>query len=587
MLKFGEIPIMVEVGERADRLKICQLKKVAVWNEVIPTWGDSSENGARMADKRVSSKRRITSEVELPSVKIPKISNSDGKKILNQKISIVDSLVTNLEDSSFIKHSESFLFVDWMKLPEEIWKAIFLWIPTKEKVRSRLVSKAWKNNVDLLSSFKVRLDGRMGREKLEKIREKRIQTVELLSLQDGFEVKFKYPNYVKELLVTTLVSPANFVKCCEMFTEVQTLRFISTVKSDTTFDPRNKACSRKALACLKKLKEIDIMIHSFAPSKTLKSVTARICCATPLRSTLEQDVCFSTQPWFSELKGLNFQSLHIFHSQTCGSCDLDDVWNEILRSQTSLLRVTADYNDMTVSDVFEILRQNKSLRSCKIYRVICAYLFDVDGLQALNEVSDSLQELALDFVNSAVISCNPASALQLEMKFFDFMHLPTSLRKLSIRGYNLSKEQFLTTLGGLSYVEEFNVGNCVFHDASTRISLFKEILHTLGFDSCGVRRFLFDTFEIPELGDERKKWMILEDAALRFGILHHQHNSDEMDCERSFYDFRFTKLEIREFAAITDRVIFVENDICLINIDGAGAAMISVISGSLGLTPPP
>ena len=451
-----------------------------------------------------------------------------------------------------------------------------------------------------LSSFAIQLHGRLTKEELNRYFGMRVHSIELMSLKKPIELGFMYPNYVRELVVTTLVSPRVFSSMCQIFTEVQALRVVSTFKSDTTFDPSSRDASVESLKVLRKLREVDITIHGFGTRglwscetfnvimggslifshltivninmmmhheeiesffmflirhrKSLKCVTARIGCmvTSVLGAWPDVNVKFSESPWFEEVKDLNLQSLHIFRAHTCGKCDIDDVWSAILQNQSALVKLTADYRDVETMEFFDILNKNPKLRSCSVYRLSCN--FHVES-PVVDSRYNSLEELTLEFVSNVVLLCNYLGIHQVHVDFLDFKNLPSTLRKLSIRGYTLPQSQFIAALKDLKYVEELNLGDCLFSDKPTRLSSFKQVCHILGSEACSVRRLMFDSFEDNAFDNDKdpKVWESIQKCAKNLGILH---ECFDLNCDQQpICDFRFTKEKMRQFADFVEAIV--------------------------------
>ena len=143
---------------------------------------------------------------------------------------------------------------------------IFEYIPQKDLLLHRVVSKTWCKLIDTLAKYRVRFHDGQNVSLVETLFLQRVRACEFLGLKDSFKPKFENPLLIKEITFASSSSAKNVKSILSVCSDVEKLAFYTTFSSDILFDMTEDYSP--IWNTLKKIKEIEIGIQCFQSRKS-------------------------------------------------------------------------------------------------------------------------------------------------------------------------------------------------------------------------------------------------------------------------------------------------------------------------------
>lgn len=362
-----------------------------------------------------------------------------------------------------------------------------------------MVNKEWCKNIDEFSTIDVKFNADYPAERhLPRVYSQRIRSCTFASLHVPFQPNFKNPLLVKEITFTTHVSAKNVLKILSVCTNIEALKFLTTMTSETAFENDDETAA--VFNNLKHLQFLELGILSFLDrspkqiSRTFSAIIGNDKILFPALKLLSVAFHVRHVEWFQifmfvsrhsvSLKSLNaicpcgerligsekrsketmlpsnltfpqLDSLVVNGASDC-SCR-EDVWL-LLDQQKHLKRYETDISRGAVFLKEVIEKNQKTIRVLKLHEIGNLYSDELN-CEIFRECL-SLQELSLRFDWGFVIVVNVGggTAQQKMPVLYNLQALPKSLLRLTLCGSQILSHELESLFSVDRGLEEVTLG---------------------------------------------------------------------------------------------------------------------------------
>ncbi|CAL8097459.1 unnamed protein product [Orchesella dallaii] len=405
----------------------------------------------------------------------------------------------NISLTATIGESDNHSSSPLMHFPKEIWSHIFNYVPQNDRLAHRVVNKEWCKNIDEFSTVDVNFNADYPQTKYRKrVFELRIRNCTFSSLHVPFSPDFKNPLLVKEITFTTHVSSSNVLKVLSVCSNVESLRFLTTMSSETSF--KEDETTSNVFNNLKNLQYLEIGILTFLDrcpktrSKTYSAIIGNDNVLLPSLKELRVAFLVLHIEWFQLFKfvsrhsvtlksfnvmspcgerivggeqrckdtivqkGLTFPQLDTLIVNGVSECACrEDIWL-LLDQQKQLKRCETDISQgaLFLKEVIE--RNHKTIRVLKLHEISN---LDSDELSCdMFRKCSSLQDLYLRFEWGFVIVVNVGGGTSKSRVpvLYNLESLPESLKRLTLCGSQLLSDELDSLFSKKRVLEEVTLG---------------------------------------------------------------------------------------------------------------------------------
>lgn len=438
------------------------------------------------------------------------------------------------------------------------------------------MSKEWCKNIDEFSTVDVNFNADYPPDRhRDRVFEQRIRSCSFASLSHiRFDPSFKYPLLVKEITFTTHVSAENVLQILSVCTNIESLRFLTTMTSETAFDDNDRTAA--ALNNLKNLQYLEIGILTFLErspvlrSRTFSAIIGNEKIVFPALKTLSVAFLVRHIEWFQifmfvarhsvSLKSLNaicpcgertekrgketllpsnltfpqLESLVVNGESNC-ACR-EDVWI-LLDQQRQLRRYETDIASGAVF-LKEVIEKNQAtIKVLKLHEIGNTYNEELNG--EIFEKCLSLEELSLRFDWGYVIVVNVGggTAQQKMPVLYNLNVLPKSLLRLTLCGSQILTSELDGLFATERDLEEVTLGRA---DSlkMKNTGMTSEILITMLRNLTNLRKFRIfldmicevESNEVYYCSELKGIWLRIWDIAKEIDIVNNGEGPDAEKC---------------------------------------------------------